>query len=241
MIHNHPSANVEGLFIARNSRDFHSSPTDLLTLSLNPNGIIGDERHRGNTCLADIRTLAYRRKQDTVLNRQSVSLVSGEDLDEIATDLNLDATAIANAEEARALAGRPNCYDTLKLDYSWTDSDQRIVRRFLAQCLGANILLSDFEGTEQTPRFRDLTAGIDFGHYSENRKFENGVVTITRINKPCIDPGRKIQQLYPDSPPDLAKKFVVAAEGKRGFVGMVAMGGALLRDRRVNFIPFGER
>lgn len=228
MSYPHPTAIIEGLYLPNNPDDFVTSPVARLEFSLDLNGIVGSNaRHVGNTTLADVRAPSYSKKQDTVLNRQSVSFVGGEDLDFIAAELGLDIYA-QNDHERQPDDG-PN------------NSSVHKVRNVLAQCLGANVLLGNFSPTEAIPHFRDLLPGMDFGpHDSETRKFTDATVMITRPNAPCNPPGRKLQEAYPDIP-DLAKRFVVAAQGRRGFVGMVAKGGEMALGQHVAFVPFGQR
>jgi hypothetical protein len=63
---------------------------------------------------------------------------------------------------------------------------------------------------------------------------------ITRSNAPCSSPGKKIQAEYPEERPDLAKRFVVVAKGRRGHVGMVAKGGKMAIGQSVSFVPLGQ-
>jgi hypothetical protein len=225
-IKNHASATIEALFLPSDPKDFCSSPVNTLAFSLNPNGIVGEERHRRNATLADIRSPSYRKKVDTVLNRQSISFVGSEDLDYIADALGLDPHTLVQTE--RILTD--------------TNDAQHTMRMFLAQYLGANVLLSSFQATDEIANFRSLTPGIDFGPYdAETRKFTDATVMITRINGPCIKPAQRIQNEYPGKVPDLAKRFLQVAQGRRGFVGMVAKEGIMTVGQSVWFVPFGEK
>ena len=223
---NHASALIEALFVPSDPWDFYSSPVDELVFSLDPNGIVGEERHRRNVTFADVRSPAYQKKRDRVLNRQSVSFVSSEDLDYITDELDLDPYLLFRTEDILPDA-----------NYA-----QHTIRMFLSQRLGANVLLSDFHAADDVATFRDLTPGIDFGPYdTETRKFTAATVMLTRINGPCIKPAQRIQDEYPGEIPGLAKRFLQIAIGRRGFVGMVAREGRMTVGQTVRFVPFGEK
>lgn len=215
---------------------------DTLEFGVDPNGIVGAARHSGNITLADVRTPSYQRRVDTVLNRQSVSFVGGEDLDYIAGELELDPRVLFRAEALlAATSGSTEEFDRMVDDLCVHKDASRITRRFLARCLGANVLLGSFQATDEVQDFRSLTPGTDFGPYDVGtRKFTDATVMITRPNGPCIGPGKKIQANYPGEVPDLAKRFVVAAQGRRGFVGMVAKSGNMAVGQSVGFVPLGE-
>ena len=73
----------------------------------------------------------------------------------------------------------------------------------------------------------------------ESRKFTAASVMITRYNGPCVHPGNKIEKHYPGKSDGLAKRFIIAAEGKRGFVGMVVKPSVMSvgRDALLRLFP----
>lgn len=239
---NHPAAEIEGLFRTFDPQDFVTSPVERFNLLLDPNGIENDFRHAGNAMIADVRSSVYQRGVDEVLNRQTVSLIGSEDMDFIAEELELSWEELFHAEAARCPDDQPSNYLSRMVEDIRTFEDpNRITRRFLAQCLGANILLSNFRPTEQVKGFRELPRGVDFGLFNPtSRKIVGGSVFITRPNDPCIGPGKKIEDRYPGESTDLAKRFVKAAQGRRGYVGMVAMAGPMTVRNHVEFVPYGE-
>lgn len=208
---NHPTANVEALLLTDSSEDFYSSPRD--ELEFDEDGIIGDQRHRGRTMTADVRIKSYPKKQATVLNRQTVSLIDEESLDFIGDDMELDPNVIANRyEESR--------------------------RMFLARCIGVNVVFDSFQGNNEIPEFYDVPNATDVGPFDpETHKFSAASLMITRYNPPCIHPGNKIEKYYPGAHEGLAQQFVRSAEGRRGFVAMVVMPGRLAVEDTVMFYP----
>lgn len=176
-------------------------------------GIVGDHRHRGRTMTADVRIKSYAKKQTEVLNRQTVSMIDDESLDRIGDDMELDPDIIAERyEESR--------------------------RIFLARCIGANIVFNDFRGSNDIPEFHRIPNATDVGPFDpETGKFSAASLMITRYNPPCINPGNKIEQYYPGAWEGLAQQFVRSAEGRRGFVGMVAQTGKLAVEDTVMFRP----
>jgi len=238
----HPLAAIEGLFKPGDPQDFYTVPFDALEMAIEPNGIVGARRHSGSATLADVRAPAYTRKVDVVLNRQSISLVGAEDMDYIADELDLNPYALFVAEGIRSGNTPTATFNRMMDDLYERGEPRRITRRFLARCLGANVLLGSFTASERVPNFRSLAPGTDFGPYDvEAKKFTAATVMITRPNGPCVAPSEKIKQHYPDEIPQLGKRFVQAAQGRRGFVGMVAKGGYMVMDQVVGFVPFGER
>lgn len=208
---NYPEANVETLLLTESSEDFYSSPRNELEFDFD--GIVGDQRHRGRTMTADVRIKSYAKKQAEVLNRQTVSIIDGESLDFIGDDMELDPDVIAERyEESR--------------------------RIFLARCIGANIVFNNFRGTDDIPEFHRIPNATDVGPCDpETGKFSAASLMITRYNPPCIHPGNKIETHYPGAREGLAQQFVRSAEGRRGFVGMVAKSGKLAAGDTVMFRP----
>lgn len=208
---NHPTANIEALLLAEDPEDFYSSPRGVLWFD--EDGIIGDERHRGRTMTADVRIKSYPKKQATVLNRQTVSLIDEESLDFIGDDMDLDPDVIANQyEESR--------------------------RMFLARCIGVNVVFNSFQGNDEIPKFYKVPNAADVGPFDpETHKFSDASIMIVRYNPPCIHTGNKIAKRYPNAPEGLAQQFVRSAESTRGFVGMVASPGRLAVNDTVMFCP----
>ena len=95
MIELHPSATIEAVLLPPDPRSFYTTPRSEIEFDIVENGVVGDIRHHGLTDVADIRMPAYARGWEPILNRRSVSIVGGEDLDYIADSLHLDAEAIA--------------------------------------------------------------------------------------------------------------------------------------------------
>lgn len=206
-----PTAKIEALLLTENPDDFYSSPRNELVFDFD--GIVGDERHRGRTMLADVRIKSFTKKQAEVLNRQTVSLIDTGSLDIIAQDLNLDP-------------------DVIVRQYNET------MRIFLARCLGANILLHDFQGSPAIPEFYNLPNATDFGPFNpENTKFSDAALMITRYNTPCIHPGKKIEEHYPGDSEGLAPRFVKTALEHRGYVAMVVKVGKMAVGDSVMFRP----
>lgn len=208
---NHPTANVESLLLTDSSEDFYSLPRTELEFDFD--GIVGDQRHRGRTMTADVRIKSYVKKQATVLNRQTVSLIDEESLDFIGDDMELDPDVIANRyEESR--------------------------RNFLARCIGVNVVFDSFQGNNEISEFYDVPNATDVGPFDPaTHKFSATSLMITRYNPPCIHPGNKIEKHYPDAREGLAQQFVRSAEGRRGFVAMVVMPGRLAVNDTVMFYP----
>jgi len=239
-----PAGSVETLLVGANPDSFYTYPIPDAEFDLANQTMDGNLRHGGPTTLADIRTPAYRKKQDTVLNRQVVSIVGAEDLDYLADHLELD--------EELALQGLLRRFDTdthagVATGPGYTATLEQatgtLTRLFLAQCLGANMVVSDFQGTHDTPNFRSLSRGIDVGPYDEaTRKFtpDGATVMITRPNPPCIGPGKLIEATYGSSGGECAKAFVKFGQGRRGFVSMVSKGGQMEVGQALRFIPYGE-
>lgn len=215
------TSNIEGLFLPQTSDDFFTYPVDSLEFSIENNGVIGDKRHNGSYRYADVRAGSYAKKQDLLVNRQGVSVVIGTDLDYIAEELSLDPDLIMEGTNDDSL------------------TPQLASRRFLAQCLGANILLDEVRFEELEPRHPFSV--LDFGPYDEeNGKFTSATVQVTRPNGPCIWPGKKIEEHYPGDEPNLAKRFVTSAQGRRGFVGSVIKAGMMTKNQSVSFVAFGD-
>lgn len=222
-----PLAVIDGLLICNNSADFVTTPQTWLEFNLNPNGIRGNERHTGNVANADGRTQAFV-KGDTVLNRQSVSIVGTDDLDYIGDELSIDPLVVYR-----------------NFDEDWRERLTPVAARrlFLASCMGANILVGSFSATEEVQGFGDIKPATDFGPFdSYNMKFNNAVVMITRKNNPCTGPGKKIADKYVGKlPQTTTRDFVKVAEGRRGFVGMVVKSGVMSVGDTVQFVPLGSR
>lgn len=211
---NYPTSGVEALLAAKQIEDFYTSP--LTQAAFDIDGLVGNDRHSSRTRLADMRIKPYVRDCDVVLNRQQLSMVDGASLDFIADELELYGDLIADRHEG----------DTRRL--------------FLARCMGANIVFGDFRGTKEIPSFHDIPNATDFGVLdSEHGKFtdDTATVMITRYNGPCIHPGKKIEEHYPGNTDGLAGRFVKAASGKRGFVGMVIKPGVMSVGQEVTFTP----
>jgi hypothetical protein len=179
-----------------------------------------------------------------VLNRQSVSLISDADLDHIAAGLELDERACLDGLRALGAAH----LDTEGVDVAAHAArleelaGGRAHRLFLAQCLGVNVVVGAFEGAGTITDFRALPAGTDFGPYDTGRRrFTAAAVVITRVNEPCVSPGRMVERYYPRPIGKLGKRFVQVAQGRRGYVGMVAKGGTMVQGQRLGFVPFGGR
>jgi hypothetical protein len=246
-----PGGNVETLLIAADPDSFYTYPIQDAVFDLDRQTIVGNVRHGGQTTLADVRTPAYRKKQDVTLNRQAVSVVGAEDLDYLANKLSLD--------EDVALSGLLHRYhvDNQREDFAVPTDHYRsflesikgspgaLNRLFLAQCLGANIVVGGFQATDGTPNFRSLQRGLDVGPNDDSvRKFtsDGATVMITRPNAPCIGPGKLIEATYDTSSDGIerAKEFVRTGQGRRGFVGMITKGGQMAIGQTVSFVPFGE-
>ncbi len=222
-----PLAVIDGLLICNNSADFTTTPQSWLEFKLNPNGIRGNERHTGNVANADVRTQAFV-NGDTVLNRQSVSIVGADDLDNIGDELGIDPMVV---------------YRNFDEDWREALTPAAARRLFLASCMGANILVGSFSATEEVKGFREVKPATDIGPFdSNNMKFNNAVVMITRENNPCTGPGKKIADQYAgELPQTAARDFVKVAEGRRGFVGMTVKPGIMSVGDTVQFVPLGSR
>lgn len=208
----YPSATIETLLITQDAGDFCTTPLPRATFD--HDGMVGNVRHRGRTRLADMRIKAYVRDQDTVLDRQQISIVDTDSLDHIAGELELDEDLLASRHEGNTS------------------------RLFLARCMGANIVFAGFQGTGEVPSFHDLANATDFGPYDPDaEKFTAATAMITRYNGPCVHPGKKIEEHYPGKSDGMAEKFVQAALGRRGFVGMVVKAGIISAGQEVTFIP----
>ena len=214
---NLPTAYIETLLLAESEDDFFSSPKSELGFSFD--GIVGDKRHGGRAMLADVRAKFYRKKRDEVLNRQQVSLIDVESLDRIADELDIDPEVIREA-------------------YS---NERRV---FIAQCMGANIVLNGFHGNGHISNLRELPNATDFGVFdAEAGKFKSDSATlmITRYNAPCVHPGLKLQEYYPNASENMASEFVRVAQNNelvhRGYVAMVAKGGKLRVGEQITFCP----
>jgi hypothetical protein len=240
-----PSGRVDLLLVAAHPGDFYAYPVRQARFDLVGNRIAGDVRHGGTTRTADLRSRAYRRGMDTVLNRQSISLISDTDLDHIRNELGMDdGTALAALHRRAAAdqaAGRwiSGSYQERLADVAGRPGAAG--RLLLAQCLGVNLVVRDFDGTGSTPRFPDLAAGADVGPYNtRTRKFTDATVMITRRNEPCASSGRQLAEALPDLPSDLVKRFVAVALGRRGYVGMVVRAGTMREGDLLGFVPFGQ-
>lgn len=221
-----PYASVEALLLTPSADDFQTVSMSQLEFSLSPNGIVGDERHRGNITAADVRVKRVYERGAEVLNRQSVSFVGAEDLDYIGDELELCPDAIHQA---------------MAVDLSTSVTPAQSRRLFLASCLGANILLGKYEGTEEFPEFCRIARGLDVGPFdSKTDRFTSAAIAITRPNGPCAVPGKKIKNNYPEILPDsTTRDFIRIAEGRRGFVGMVVKPGEIAVGDVVQFVPLG--
>ena len=138
-------------------------------------GLAGD-KHAGLTLLSDSRTPFYSRGSP-IRNMRQVSIVSVEELAEVAQGMGLDG-----------------------LQPEW---------------LGANLAL------EGVPELTLLPPGtrIFFPH--------GAVLYLTGENLPCRNPGKVIQELFPDRP-GLVDLFVSQATHKRGVVAVVEKPGLLV-------------
>ena len=111
-------------------------------------------------------------------------------------------------------------------------------RLFVARCIGVNIVLGDFVGTEDIPGFYDIPNATDAGPFNQSRgKFIGAALMTTRYNAPCIHPGKKLEARYPIKIDGLAQRFVTVAEGRRGFAAMVIKPGSYSVGRQVSFVP----
>lgn len=219
----YPTAIIEGLYIARDPGDFYTEPVNTMEFVVDPNGIADNTHYIGNTIQADGYAPVYSRGKDVVLNRQAVSVVGGEDLDLIADELELVSDV---------LVGR--------YGFTGNEDPRHITRSFLAQCLGANVLVKNFRGAEIAPSFCELLPATDFGPYDqESHKFTDATVMITRSSAPSVLPGIVIQNQYPIYDPDISERFANAVQGRRGFVGMVAKAGKMSVGQQIGFVPFG--
>lgn len=247
MYSHHPRATIEALLLPADSQNFYTTPRGELDFDLEMNEVVGDARHGGYVQSADVRAPAFTKGSDMVLNRQSVSIVGSEDLDYISESLGLEHEAIvADAADVVSLdrdTMRTLIAADLRVDLQALSAQpSRINRLFLAQCLGANILLGDYKGTCEAPTFRDIDRGTDVGPYdSGRRKFTDATVMITRPNEPCHHIARETLKRYPGIIPQIDKELLRLAQGRRGFVGMVSKGGKMLVGQTVQFVPFGDR
>lgn len=243
----HPQATIEALLIPADSRNFFTTPRGELDFDLEHNTVLGDARHGGLTNTADMRAPAFMKGKDTVLNRQSVSIVSGEDLDHISEALELDSSVILG--DAAETASLDNDTTLTLMAASLRVAPEtliaqpsRVTRLFLAQCLGANVILGSYQGTTEAPTFRELGRGTDVGPYDPgHRKFTDAAVMITRPNEPCHQIVSETLRHYPTVLPRINHELLRLAQGRRGFVGMVSKGGKMLVGQSVQFVPFGER
>lgn len=242
----HPTAAIEALLLPPDPDSFYTSPRSELEFDIAQNGIVGEFHRRSTVSTADICTPSYIRGQDTVLNRQSVSIIGSEDLDYVSDSLGLEASVILGDAAETAQLDTDTMLTLLAADLRVsTDTlaaqPSRITRLFLAQCLGANILLGNFKGTVDFPDFRKISRGTDVGPYDAGKqKFTDATVMVTRPNAPCHDIATETKQRYPRDIADLDKKLLSALQGRRGFVGMVAKGGKMTVGQVVQFIPLGE-
>lgn len=246
-----PSGTIETLLIGANPDSFYTYPVECAEFDLHNQAMVGNLRHGGVTTVADVRAPAFRRRQDEVLNRQSVSIVGAEDLDAIAGQIGIDEELALEGLLHRFHADRVSGVASQSLGYLSTlerveDVPGGINRLFLAQCLGANVVVGDFQGTDDIPNFRSLERGMDLGPFDDDAgKFRAGgaAVMVTRPNAPCIGPGELIESVYGAKADGVgfAEEFVRAGQGRRGFVGMISKGGEMAVGQAIRFVPYGER
>lgn len=218
--------------MAPSTAEFCTVPVGDAEFDVVSNRIEGSVRNGGQVIAADVRSPSYQR-YTPVLNRQSVSLISDADLDHIAGELGLEEEACGKGLQSLAAA-----YEVLPREVEGAAA----VRLFLAQCLGVNVVIGGFRGTGGIQDFLVLPPGVDFGPYDvEHRKFTGATVMVTRVNTPCAQPAAMIGKYYPEVVEGLAKRFIVAARGRRGFVGMVVRSGRMVEGEGVGFVPFGGR
>lgn len=148
--------------------------TGQATVRVTMEGIEGD-KHAGITRRSDSRTPWYTRGI-VIRNSRQVSLIAAEELDRIATVMELPA-----------------------VEPEW---------------LGANLVLRGI------PDFSHLPPG--------SRLFfpDKAVLVVTEQNFPCVQPGRVIQEQYPDIP-RLAQRFPKDALHLRGIVACVERPGTI--------------
>ncbi|PRY37417.1 hypothetical protein [Umezawaea tangerina] len=227
-----PLGHLDLLLVAPSTAEFCTVPVGAAEFDVVANRIEGSVRNTGQVIGADVRSPAYPR-YTPVLNRQSVSLISDTDLDHIAGELGLEAEACGKGLQSLAAA-----YEVAPRDVE----GDAAVRLFLAQCLGVNVVVKGFQGAGEIEDFLVLPPGVDFGPYdAEQRKFTGATVMVTRVNTPCAQPAAMIAKYYPEVVEGVAKGFIVAGRGRRGFVGMVVRSGGMVEGDLVGFVPFGGR
>lgn len=247
MYTNHPTATIEALLLPTDPQDFWTTPRSEIEFDLETNAVVGDVRHAGFIRAADVRTPSYTRGRDITLNRQSVSIVGAENLDEISNKIGLNHNSILDDMAYNLQLDRETSISLMAADLgveveTLEAQPSRITRLFLAQCLGANILLGNFGASLQAKSFEDIERGMDVGPYDPGkRKFTDAAVMITRPNEPCHSIGREILQRYPGVIPDIDKQLLRASRERRGFVGMVVKSGKMTVGQTVQFVPLGER
>lgn len=88
-------------------------------------------------------------------------------------------------------------------------------------CLGENLVISGI------PRLSKLPSGTKLFFRAQRRGCsQSAVLVVWEENTPCKYPGEAIQGKFPDTP-DLARRFVTSAVGKRGIVGSVYLSGTI--------------
>ncbi|HEX6347480.1 MOSC domain-containing protein [Umezawaea sp.] len=238
-----PAGRVDLLLVAPSRTEFSTFPVTAAEFDLEANKIVGSVRNAGRVVAADVRCRAYRRGT-TVLNRQSVSLISDTDLDHIAAGLGLDERACLDGLRALGAAHVDTDGVDVAAHAALLDglADGEAGRLFLAQCLGVNVVVGGFAGEGAIPDFGALPAGVDFGPYDRvRRRFTDAAVVVTRVNEPCARPAALVEKYYPRPIGRLGKRFVRVAAGRRGYVGMVARGGSMAVGQSLGFVPFGAR
>ncbi len=176
------TARIEGLFSCSDStRSIVSEPVTEAMLEFE--GIEGD-------CHSGINRAACTRFQElyepgvSISNSRQLTIVSVEELTEIATDLSLDT-----------------------LPPTW---------------LGANISLSGIPSLTLLPP-------------SSRLKFPSGAVVVVDLeNKPCVYPAKIIESFHPGQ----GKRFIAAANQRRGFTARVERPGMIgIGDQVEVYIP----
>lgn len=168
---------LTGIFICSRPKTLVSERKDIVRV-LN-NGLEHD-RHTSWFRGADKRAPFYK-KGTKIWNSRQISIVSEEELKEIAENMNIP-----------------------EIKPEW---------------LGTNLCLKGIPDLTLLPPGTtiyspDLYGGQDVGLY------------ITALNKPCIHPGKVIQENYPDIP-KLALNFSKAAHELRGVVAIVEQPGCI--------------
>lgn len=178
------------------------------TLFLDHEGIVGEPRQKRRGLLIGADVRTRGvRKGTMVPHQQHVSIIDEPSLKIIGDGLGIENDV---TEEALGLSRM----------------------HFIAGCIGANIVVSRVE----LNGFYMVTNGTVMGRLDADGYFETAM-QISRFNAPCINPGKVLQQNYPNAPENMAADFVEIAAECRGVVAGVYVAGSLSAGDVVSFVP----